>query len=140
MLIREIMTANPTTVSPGEKLRTTIEKMSSARCRRMPVVAEGRLVGLIADLDIREALNSPIILRERWQDEDLVDHVTVEVCMTPNPITVTPETPVVQAAELMRDYKISSLPVLDGDRLVGIVTETDMLSALIQLLNNRSPR
>ena len=60
--------------------------------------------------------------------------------MTPNPITVTPETPVVQAAELMRDHKISSLPVLDGDQLVGIVTETDMLSALIQLLNTRSPR
>ena len=140
MLIQEIMTVNPVTVSPGEKLRTAIEKMSSARCRRMPVVAQGRLVGLIADLDIREALNSPIILRERWQDEDLVDHVTVEACMTPNPITVTPETPVVQAAELMRDHKISSLPVLDGDRLVGIVTETDMLSALIQLLNYRSPR
>jgi acetoin utilization protein AcuB len=139
MLIQEIMTVNPITVNPRDKLRTAMEKMSSARCRRIPVIAEGRLVGIVADLDIREALNSPFVLRERWQDEELVDHVTVEACMTPNPITVAPETPVMQAAELMRDHKISSLPVLDGDQLVGIVTETDMLGALIQLLNTRTP-
>lgn len=134
MLIHEIMTPNPATVSPGDTLRTAIEKMASVGCRRLPVMAEGRLVGIVADLDIREALNSPIILRERWQDEELVDHATVESCMTPNPVTVTPQTPVVEAARLMRDRKFGGLPVMDGERLVGIVTETDMLNALIQLL------
>jgi acetoin utilization protein AcuB len=134
MLIHEIMTPNPATVSPGDTLRTAIEKMASVGCRRLPVLAAGRLVGIVADLDIREALNSPIILRERWQDEELVDHATVESCMTPNPVTVTPQTPVVEAARLMRDRKFGGLPVMDGERLVGIVTETDMLNALIQLL------
>ena len=112
-----------------------IEKMTSVGCRRLPVVAKDRLVGIIADLDVREALNSPIVLRERWQDEELMDHATVEACMTPDPITVTPHTPVVEAARLMRDHKIGGLPVVDGDQLVGIVTETDLLDALIQLLN-----
>jgi acetoin utilization protein AcuB len=109
--------------------------MASVGCRRLPVVAEGRLVGIVADLDIREALNSPIILRERWQDEELMDHAIVEACMTPNPLTVTPDTPVIEAARLMRDRKIGGLPVMDGHELVGIVTETDLLDALIKLLS-----
>lgn len=134
MLVQEVMTANPMTIRPQDTLRTAIEKMALAACRRLPVMAEGRLVGIVADKDIREALNSPIIMRERWQDEDLMDHATVEACMTPEPIIVTPETRVVEAARLMRDRKIGGLPVLQGDELVGIVTETDLLDALIRLL------
>jgi acetoin utilization protein AcuB len=135
MVVREIMTPNPATASPQDTLRAAIEKMAAVDCRRLPVMEEGQLVGIVADLDIREALNSPIILRERWQDEELMDHATVEACMTPDPITVTPETPVVEAARLMRDKKIGGLPVMDGDRLVGIVTETDLLDALVRLLS-----
>jgi acetoin utilization protein AcuB len=135
MLVREIMTKDPVTIGPKDTLRTAIQKMASVGCRRLPVVAEGRLVGIVADLDIREALNSPIILRERWQDEELMEHATVEACMTPNPLTVAPETPVIEAARLMRDRKVGGLPVMDGHRLVGIVTETDLLDALIKLLS-----
>jgi acetoin utilization protein AcuB len=135
MLVKEIMTADPATVSPQDSLRTAIEKMALVGCRRLPVTVEGRVVGIVADLDIREALNSPIILRERWQDEELVDHATVQACMTPDPITVGPATPVIEAARLMRDRKIGGLPVMDGERLVGIVTETDLLDALVQLLS-----
>ena len=54
--------------------------------------------------------------------------------MTPHPITVAPQTPLVEAARLMRDRKIGGLPVMDGGELVGIVTETDLLDALIKLL------
>ncbi len=136
MLIRQIMTANPTTVGPQDVLRTAIEKMASVGCRRLPVVEQGRLVGIVADLDIRQALNSPIVLHERWQDEDLIEAAPVQACMTFDPVTVTPQTPVIEAAQLMRNRKIGGLPVLDEGRLVGIVTETDMLDALIELLNN----
>jgi acetoin utilization protein AcuB len=135
MLIKEVMTEAPTTIGPHETLRTAIERMALTACRRLPVVKEGRLVGIVADKDVREALNSPIILRERWQDEELMDHAMVEACMTPDPITVTPETPVVEAAQLMRDRKIGGLPVMEGDELVGIVTETDLLDALVKLLS-----
>jgi acetoin utilization protein AcuB len=134
MLVREIMTQHPTTVSPQDTLRTAVEKMALIGCRRLPVVEEDRLVGIVAVLDVRETLNSPIILRERWQDEELMDHATVAACMTPDPVTVTPETPVVDAAKVMRDRKIGGLPVMDGEELVGIVTETDFLDALIKLL------
>jgi len=134
VLVQEIMTRNPATVRPQDTLRIAIETMGRVGCRRLPVALKGRLVGIVADLDIREALNSPIVLRERWQDDALVDYATVEACMTPNPITVTPETPVVEAARLMRDRKIGGLPVMQADQLVGIVSETDLLDALIRLL------
>jgi acetoin utilization protein AcuB len=135
MLIKEIMTKDPATVKPRDTLRTAIERMALMGCRRLPVVVGDDVVGIVADLDVREALNSPIIMRERWQDEELMDHATVEACMTPDPVTVTPETPVLDAARLMRDRKIGGLPVLEGGRLVGIVTETDLLDALIRLLS-----
>jgi acetoin utilization protein AcuB len=134
MLVRDIMTRNPTVIHPQDTLRTAIESMATVGCRRLPVVAGGRLVGIVTTLDIREALNSPIVLRERWQDEELINHATVEACMTPNPVTVTPTTAVMDAARLMRDRKIGGLPVVEGERLVGIVTETDLLDALIKLL------
>lgn len=136
MLVKDVMTVNPTTVSPQDTLRTAIEKMALVGCRRLPVTEKGRVVGIVADLDIREALNSPIILRDRWQDEELIDHATVEACMTPDPVTVTPDTPVVEAARLMRDRKIGGLPVMDSEELVGIVTETDLLDALVKLLKD----
>jgi acetoin utilization protein AcuB len=134
MLVKDIMTTNPTTVSPQDNLRIVIAKMAEVDCRRLPVLAEGRLVGIVSDLDVREAFNSPIIVREEWQGEELMDHVAVEACMTPEPVTVAPQTLVVEAAKRMRDLKIGGLPVMDGDQLVGIVTETDMLDALIRLL------
>jgi acetoin utilization protein AcuB len=135
MFVKEVMTEAPTTIGPNDTLRRAIESMALTACRRLPVVKEGRLVGIVADKDVREALNSPIILRERWQDEELMDHAMVESCMTPDPITVTPDTPVVEAARLMRDRKIGGLPVMEGVKLVGIVTETDLLDALIKLLS-----
>ena len=69
MLIKEIMTKNPATVKPTDTLRTVIETMALMGCRRLPVVVGDDVVGIVADLDVREALNSPIIMRERWQDE-----------------------------------------------------------------------
>lgn len=134
MRVKEVMTRDPATVGPQDSLRVAIEIMAAVGCRRLPVISGGLLVGIVADLDIREALNSPIILRERWQDEQLMDHATVEACMTANLIIVTPETPVVEAARLMRDHKVGGLPVVEGTDLVGIVTETDLLDALIKLL------
>jgi len=134
--VRDVMTPDPVTVGPDETLYEAAARMKARRCRRLPVLGEeGRLVGILTDRDLRLAVNSPLVLRERWQDEMLLQHTTVDACMTPDPVTVVPDTPLEEAVALMLRYKISGLPVLDAEgRLVGIVTVTDLLRALQSLL------
>jgi acetoin utilization protein AcuB len=135
-VVEQVMTREPSIVSPGDAIRAAVESMQKIKCRRLPVVEKGHLVGVVSSADLRRATNSPMVMRERWQDEFLLDHVTVGACMTPNPISVTPSTPIVEAARLMMDRKIGGLLVVDGERLVGIVTETDLLNYLIRTLEH----
>ena len=108
--------------------------MKEGNFRRLPVLEDEQLVGIVTDRDIRLAANSPVILRERWQDEFLLDHVKVDACMTPDPITVTPDSSVEEAARLMHGRKVGGLPVVQEGKLVGIITETDILNHFIELL------
>ncbi len=129
-----VMTREPAWIAPGDSIRIAIQRMRERQCRRLPVVENGLVVGIVSDRDLRRATNSPLVLRERWYDEFMLDHVQVRACMTANPVTVTPGTPIVDAAKLMRDKKIGGLPVVVEGRLAGIVTETDLLNYLIQTL------
>jgi len=109
--------------------------MQRTRCRCLPVLDDGgRVCGIITDRDVRLAVNSPVIMRERWQDDVLLEHTQVGLCMTPDPVCAAPDTPLADAVDLMIARQISGLPVLDGERLVGIVTVTDCLRALARLL------
>lgn len=126
--VNDLMTVEPNTVTPDTPLRDVLRRMQEEGCRQFPVVGpEGHLVGIITDRDIRLAMNSPIVLHERWQDESLLEMATAEVCMTADPITVSPETPAYQAAEMLSAYKFGALPVVDGGVLVGIISVTDFL-------------
>jgi acetoin utilization protein AcuB len=136
MRVERIMTRNPATVAPHDSLRLAIALMKKGGFRRLPVVEEHQLVGIVTDRDIRLITNSPVILREKWYDEYLLDAIKVEACMTLDPITVIPDTSVEEAAKLMRDRKVGGLPVMQTDRLVGIVTETDVLNCFIELLES----
>ena len=128
LTVNDLMTAVPDTVTPQTPLRTVIGIMKTGGYRQIPVLDKGRLVGIITDRDIRLIMNSPIILHDRSQDEELLANVTVESCMTPNPVTVTPDTPAYRAAEMLSMYKFGALPVVEGTELVGIVTTTDFLN------------
>lgn len=127
LTVNDLMTIIPNTVTPDTPLRQVIEVMKTEGCRQLPVLENGRIVGIITDRDIRLVMNSPIVLHGRWQDEELLDKVTAESCMTPNPMTVSPETPAYRAAGMLSIYKFGALPVVDDDVLVGIVTVTDFL-------------
>lgn len=136
--VADIMTANPTTVTPRNAIRTAINLMREGGYRRLPVVDRGRLVGIITDRDLRRAANSPFVVREQWYDNFILDHIEVGSCMTPNPLTIEPSAPIVEATRLMRNHKIGGLPVVADGQLVGIVTETDLLDFLIELLAGES--
>ncbi len=73
-------------------------------------------------------MNSPLVLHGRWQDDQILDNVSAENCMTPDPMTVSPDTPAYHAANLLSIYKFGALPVVDNGTLVGIITVTDFLN------------
>jgi acetoin utilization protein AcuB len=137
MLVRDVMTSNPITVRPEESLRTASDRMAAVQCRRLPVVDElGKVCGIITDRDLRLAVNSPLIMRERWQDEVLLEHTQVAACMTPDPICTAPDIPLEDAVDLLLAHKIGGVPVVEGDHLVGVLTATDLMRALARLLRS----
>jgi acetoin utilization protein AcuB len=133
-LVADIMTHNPVTVTPRNAIRTAINLMREGGYRRLPVVDRGRLVGIITDRDLRRAANSPFVVREQWYDNFILDHIEVGSCMTPNPLTIEPGASIAEAARLMRNHKIGGLPVVADGQLLGIITETDLLDFLIEML------
>lgn len=126
--VSDLMTLGPITVGVDASLRTVLMRMKEDGCRQLPVIDQrDRLVGIITDRDVRLAMNSPHVLHDRWQDETLLDSLVAESCMTPNPITISPDSPAYRAAEMLSSYKFGALPVVDGDQLVGIISVTDFL-------------
>lgn len=128
LTVNNLMTAIPNAVMPRSTLRQIIELMKMQNCRQLPVLDNGQLVGIVTDRDVRLVMNSPLVLHGRWQDDQILDNVTAENCMTPDPMTVSPATPAYHAANLLSIYKFGALPVVDNGTLVGIITVTDFLN------------
>ncbi len=128
LTVNDLMTVIPNTVTPQSTLRQIIELMKAQACRQLPVLENGKLVGIITDRDVRLVMNSPLVLHGRWQDEEILDNINANTCMTPDPMTVTPDTPAYQAANMLSIYKFGALPVVDDSELVGIITVTDFLN------------
>lgn len=132
MNVQDVMTAKPVTIHQNDSLRQALETMERIGCHHLPVInAEAHVVGILSDRDCRTAINSPYIMRDRWQDEDLVDRLPVRAVMTPAPIIVEPNATADEAVRLMLTNQISCLPVMRGETLVGIVTRSDILMAFM---------
>ncbi len=119
MLVRTKMTSNPVTVTPQDPVAHAQERMRTGGFRRLPVVQDGTLIGIITDRDIRLY-------------EGLEEHTKVGAVMTAPPLTVSPQTTVEDATQLMLRRKVGGLPVLDGQKLVGIITTSDILQAFLE--------
>lgn len=134
MNVSDIMTVKPVSIHQNGTLREALELMENSHFRHLPVLnSDGQLVGILSDRDCRTALNSPHILRERWQDEELAETLRVRTIMTPAPIVIEPDAEADEAARLMLDNHISCLPVVLAETLVGIVTTSDILAAFREI-------
>lgn len=132
MNVSDIMTRKPAIIRLHATLHDALELMERVKCHHLPVLnSEAHLIGVISDRDCRTALNSPYIMRERWQDDELTHHLQVRAFMTPAPIVVAPESRAEEAARLMLANRINCLPVMRDETLVGIVTTSDILKAFI---------
>jgi len=127
MKVRELMTTDVTTVGRNDELTIADDVMKMKRLRHLPVVEEGRLVGILTQRDLfHAALSTALNFGEKAQKEFLKTVVVKEV-MTDEVLTIDPGADVKEAARRMIEHKIGCLPVVENGKLVGIVSETDLL-------------
>jgi acetoin utilization protein AcuB len=120
MLVASRMSRNPATVSLRDTLAEAQARMHSGNFRHLPVTENGKLVGMLSDHDVR-------------QHQGHLTDTRVTGAMTENPITVSAETTMEEAAEIMLERKISGLPVVEHGKLVGIITTADLLGAFLEI-------
>jgi acetoin utilization protein AcuB len=133
VLVADVMTRRPVTVAPEATVAAALSAMRRGRFRHLPVVAGSELVGVVAHGDLEASPGAPVEVAE-----SLADRPVAEV-MSDQPVTVWPDEPVEVAARLLVERAIGCLPVVAGEELVGILTESDLFSVLLRLLGGDQP-
>jgi acetoin utilization protein AcuB len=137
MLVRDWMTHDPQTVSATTPVMEAMQRLREGGFRRLPVLQEGRLVGIVTDRDLKEATPSKATTLSIYELNYLLSKLLVKDVMVASVITVSPEDPIERAALLMEEHRVSGLPVVDRGALVGILTITDLLRAFVAFLGLR---
>lgn len=138
MLVRNWMTPEVITISPETSLLKIGKILKDNNVRRVPVVEKsGRLVGIISDRDVKDASPSKATTLDMYEMHYLLAEIKASQIMTKNPITIKSSDTVERAAMIMLDNKIGGLPVVDDDKLVGIISDQDVFKALVNITGVR---
>lgn len=138
--VRDWMAREVITVGPEQSVAAAREIMWNRHVRHLPVVDRGHLVGMISDRDVRGPdVAAAVALSSIQRDILAGSQRPVRTLMTTGVQTVWPRDTIVYAASLMAQWKIGALPVVDDDRLIGIITTTDCLRALVRLHHTVPP-
>lgn len=124
-------------VTPDTRVQDAVHLMKKENVRRFPVIDKGRLVGIISDYDLQNATPSKATSLSVWEINYLLSKITVDEVMTRKLVTVSKDTPIEDAARIMVDNNIGGMPVMEGDKVVGMITETDLFRILLELLGAR---
>lgn len=125
------MSIDPVSVAPKDSLQRVIELLRRRDIRTVPVVEDGRLVGIVTDRDVRQVAPAYPLFRDEEEIRRYTENLTVTAAMTADPMTVTPMTPLVEAAKILETYRISSLPVVEDFRVVGMLSVNDLLRVFV---------
>lgn len=140
MRISEWMTTGPIAVAPGTPVSKARELMQTKHIRHLLVMDGERLAGIITDRDIRLALPSPATSLSIWEVNYLLAKLAVREVMTRSVLTIGRDQPVAEAMRLMLKHKIGALPVVEDERVVGIITGTDLHRAFARMLEEQVVR
>ncbi|HVO43483.1 MAG TPA: CBS domain-containing protein [Aggregatilineales bacterium] len=139
MLVGNRMTRSVITATPHTTHREAVDLMRKHKIQRLPVMQGKRLVGIVSEEDLLSTAPSPATTLSIYEIYSLLDQLTLDKIMVSPVVTVAPECPLADAAQIMAQRKISCLPVLERDELVGIITETDILKLLVEILGGGEP-
>jgi len=137
MLVGERMSHPVIPVHPDTTLPEALDLMRREKIRRAPVIHDGQMVGIVTERDLLHASPSSATTLSIWELNYLLTKVTVGQLMTKKVLTVQEDTPIEEAARIMADNKIGGLPVLRGDHVVGIITETNLSRIFLELMGAR---
>ena len=126
------MTCDPTSVGPNDSLQRVVELLRRRDIRSVPVLEDGRLIGIVTDRDVRQVAPAYPLFREEDEIRRYTENLTVTAAMTADPMTIAPDAPLIEAAKVLETYRISALPVVDGTELVGMLTVTDLLRVFVE--------
>jgi len=135
-IVEEWMTPDPITITSRDTLPDAYWRMIKNDVRRLPVVDDRKLVGIVTMEDLRRVEPSSNIGLNVIRISDMLATLPVQQVMTPDPDTVAPAETLLQVARVMLEKKISALPVMDGQDVVGIITESDIFRAFVAMLES----
>ncbi len=137
MLVRDWMSPNPHVVPPSTPVLEAMQLLRDGGYRRLPVVRDGHLVGIVTDRDLKEATPSKATTLSVYELNYLLSKLTLKDVMRTPVVTIGPDDAIEEAALAMESHRVSGLPVVEAGRVVGILTITDLLRAFVDFLGLR---
>jgi len=138
MLVKDRMSKHPLTIGPDESVSSAHRYMVEQKVRHLPVVDKnGKMIGLVTEEDLLKAEPSSATSLSIWEINSLLERVTVKQVMIRDVITCSEDMPIEDAAELLLEHKIGCLPVIRGEALTGIITESDLFRTFMELFAAR---
>jgi acetoin utilization protein AcuB len=138
VLVKDRMSKHPLTISADTSVSEAHKYMLEQKVRHLPVVDKtGRMIGVVTEDDLLKAEPSSATSLSMWEIHSLLDRLTAKDVMVREVITTTEDTPIEEAAGLLLDYKIGCLPVMREDKLVGIITESDIFRTFLEMFAAR---
>lgn len=137
MLVGKRMSSPVTSVTPDLPIQDALILMKTRRIRRLPVVQNNKLVGIVSETDLLNASPSQATTLSVWELNYLLSKISVQDVMSKKVFTVNEDTPIEEAACIMADNRIGGLPVVRGLEVVGIITETDLFKIFLEFMGAR---
>lgn len=139
MYVKDRMSTPVVSITPDTSFNEAMKVMRKHNFRRLPVVDhKGHLVGIVSERDLLRASPSEANSLDVWELSYLLSKLKINHIMTHPVISITPDTPIVDAARIMIERKIGGLPVASQQKVVGIITETDIFKAFVELFDRRT--
>ena len=138
MLVGERMSRPVVSITRDMPIHDALALFKKEKIRRAPVLKDGKLIGIISDKDLLNASPSQATSLSVWEMNYMLSKITVKEVMTREVLTVQADTPIEEAASIMADNKIGGVPVMKADKVVGMITETDLFKIFLELMGART--
>ncbi|WP_326910910.1 CBS and ACT domain-containing protein [Sedimentibacter sp. MB31-C6] len=134
MYVKNRMTVNPYTIAYDAPINDAVEIFRDNNLKRLPVTDNEKVIGILTQGDIQKVSPTKATSLSIFEINYLLSKVTVKDAMSKNPITISPDSLLEEAAVIMRKNRIGTLPVVENNKIIGIITESDIFDAFIDLL------